>query len=760
MIRATAPSRRMLMLCPACQSDNDAAADVCFKCGRALELLTRGSRLAERYEIQSLLGKGGMGVVYKAYDHVLDELVAIKVLRLDLARNPEIAKRFRSEIKLARRVSHPNVCRIHTYSEEGDFGYISMAFVEGTDVKELLRQHATGLPPDEAFPIALQVAEGLGAIHDAGVLHRDLKTPNIMRDLKGAVRIMDFGIAKAQDAGDQSHLTATGKVIGTPEYMSPEQCRGEHLDARSDVYAFGIVVFEIFTGQVPFQGPTLVATLFKQLKDVLSFDSPAGQRVPAPLRAVLSRALAKQREQRFATAGEMLVALREAERQCRAGASGATPRQPGGGAGARATASRPESGGIARVAARLARTPSRSAQRADERRRDPRLRIPIDVVLRREASAGQARAPERTIVEDVSRHGACVLTAQADVTAGEVLVVEEVGADFRSRAVVRSMHSGQDGVRRLGLEFLDRALPERLLPVETPAPRARREPPAAPARGERRTHPRLALRIDVFLRRRNAGGIVTYEQRTVTEDLGREGARILTSLTTLDVGDVIELAEVAGDFSTRAVVRNRSVGRDKVMRLGVRFLDHAAPDRLVGKSDAGSPATPSRPGPARPSSQPAPTSQPRSSSQPAPGPQPAPAAVELDPGQIHVRFEHALREARRLFDEQKHWDAIQVLEPALALAQSPVQRQLGRLLLAKAVLKNPRWTRRAEELLRELVDEAPDNWEAHYLLGCIYRDGGLKTRAARLFRQALAGNPGHAEAREALRALELPSESR
>ncbi len=741
------------MLCPDCHSDNDAAADACFKCGRTLELLTRGSRLAERYEIQSLLGKGGMGVVYKAYDHVLDEIVAIKVLRLDLARNPEIARRFRSEIKLARRVSHPNVCRIHTYSEENGLGYISMAFVEGLDVKELLRQHATGLPPEEAFPIVLQVADGLGAIHDAGVLHRDLKTPNIMRDLKGAVRIMDFGIAKAQDAGDQSHLTATGKVIGTPEYMSPEQCRGEHLDARSDVYAFGIVVFEIFAGQVPFQGPTLVATLFKQLKDEPDFESPVGQRVPVPLRGVLSRALAKQRERRYATAGEMLAALRLAERQCREGLTSA-PAPPAPAATRRAT--RPDSGGIARAAARAGRTPSRTAARVDERRRDARLRIPLDVVLRRQDGSGSLREPERTILEDVSRHGASVLTAQADVAVGEVLLLEEVGADFKSRATVRSLHTGTDGVRRLGLEFVDRALPERLLPVETPAPRVRREPAAGPTRPERRTHPRLPLRIEVFLRRRNAGGIVIYEQRTVTEDLGREGARILTSLTSLDVGDVIELAEVSGDFSTRAVVRNRTIGRDKVMRLGLRFLDHSAPDRLVGKSESLSGAAPGH------LSQPA---APRSSSQPAPPPPPSPSAPrppvpELDAGQIHVRFEHALREARRLFDAEKHWDAIQVLEPALALAQSPVQRQLGRLLLAKAVLKNPRWTRRAEELLRELVEEAPENWEAQYLLGCIYRDSGLKTRAARQFRQALAVNPGHADAREALRALEPRSEKR
>jgi hypothetical protein len=340
------------------------------------------------------------------------------------------------------------------------------------------------------------------------------------------------------------------------------------------------------------------------------------------------------------------------------------------------------------------------------------------------------------------------------VDAHEVLLVEEVGGDFKSRAAVRSQHVGADGVRRLGLEFLDRQVPERLLPTDTPAPRPRRDPAAPAPRPERRTHPRLPLHVDMLLRRRNAGGIVVYEQRTATEDLGREGARLLTSLTTLDVGDVIELSEVAGDFSTRAVVRNRAQGRDKLLRLGVKFLDRPAPDRLVGPgAPRPAPGPSARPTAAPPA--PAPVPAPRVSE-----PAPAPAPTALDPAQAQLRFERALRQARGLYEAGRYWDVIQALEPALPLAQGPVQRQLGRLLLAKTVLKNPHWARRAEELLREVVDEMPDNWEALFLLGTIYRDGGLRARAARLFRRVLDLNPGHAEAQTELRALEPASEKR
>jgi serine/threonine-protein kinase len=160
-----------------------------------LYALTLGARLAGRYEITGMLGRGGMGVVYLAHDLELDETVALKVLRFDLARSAPIHRRFRSEIKLARRIRHRNVCGIHEYGQDGPLRFIVMEYVEGSTLRQLLRQRGR-FSAAQAFDVAIEVAEGLQAVHDAGILHRDLKATNVMLDRTGAVRLMDFGIAK------------------------------------------------------------------------------------------------------------------------------------------------------------------------------------------------------------------------------------------------------------------------------------------------------------------------------------------------------------------------------------------------------------------------------------------------------------------------------------------------------------------------------------------------------------------------------------
>ncbi len=269
-----------------------------------------GAVLAGRYEILAPLGKGGMGMVYKAHDRVLDDTVAIKVLRPDVASEPEMARRFRSEIKLARKVRHRNVCGIHEYGEDGGLRFIAMEFIEGVDMRHLLTRSGAPLP-EEAFEIAVQLAQGLQAIHDAGIIHRDLKTPNIMRDAKGQVRLMDFGIAKQAGESAGPAVTALGMIVGTPEYMSPEQARGEKVDFRSDLYALGIVIFEIFTGSVPFRAETPIATIFKHLQEPPPIEQAA---LPGPLMPVLHKALAKSPADRYATAAEMVRALQDARR--------------------------------------------------------------------------------------------------------------------------------------------------------------------------------------------------------------------------------------------------------------------------------------------------------------------------------------------------------------------------------------------------------------------------------------------------------------
>jgi serine/threonine protein kinase len=311
------------MKCPSCGEDNPENLSTCAGCGAALAapetvVVTLGLRPGDlfhgRFEIQATLGQGGMGVVYRARDRSLDEVVAIKVLRPDFARDPLMAQRFKSEIRLARRVRHRNVCGIHDFGEVDGLLYISMEFVDGVDLKRIVRQQGA-LPLDRACDVILQVAAGLQAVHDAGIIHRDLKTPNIMLEPNGTARLMDFGIAKKEDS--EGGMTVTGQVVGTPEYMSPEQAQGYRIDSRTDVYSLGVVAYEVLTGHVPFRGDTPISTILKHIHEPPPLDGPPAERIPPALRGVLRRALAKSPDDRYPSAGALAEAIRDARRPSR-----------------------------------------------------------------------------------------------------------------------------------------------------------------------------------------------------------------------------------------------------------------------------------------------------------------------------------------------------------------------------------------------------------------------------------------------------------
>jgi serine/threonine-protein kinase len=276
-----------------------------------LYALTLGSVLAGRYEVIGVLGRGGMGVVYRARDRELDEVVAIKLLRTEIAGSDEAARRFRSEIKLARRIRHRNVCGIHEYGQAGALRFIVMEYVDGLSLRQLLRQRGR-LPATEAFDVAIQMAEALQAIHEAGIIHRDLKAGNVMLDATGSVRLMDFGIAKRLQPDEGSGITATAQMIGTPEYMSPEQVRSEKLDARSDIYSLGILIFELFTGELPFRGDTPMSLILAHLETPPPLEGNRAAHLPRLLVPLLRTALAKNREERFRSAREVADALRSA----------------------------------------------------------------------------------------------------------------------------------------------------------------------------------------------------------------------------------------------------------------------------------------------------------------------------------------------------------------------------------------------------------------------------------------------------------------
>ena len=447
----------MTLECPTCAAPIDAGADVCLACGRSLSTLALGSILANRYELRAVLGKGGMGLVYKAFDRLLEEEVAIKVLRTDLSASADAVRRFRGEIKLARKVSHPNVCRIHDYGEEGPLGYISMEILTGQDLQKTLKEQPQGLPEAEALSAVLQIASGLQAIHDVGILHRDLKTANATRDERGVVRLVDFGIAK--DLLSEGH-TAAGEAFGTPEYMSPEQCRGEALDFRSDVYALGILAFELFTGDVPIKGATPMATLFKQIQDVPSFDIEPGSRVPRRFVPVLTRALTKAATDRFPSAQEFAQALRAV----------AIMNPP-------VSAPNPTSQ-IARPAAET----HHWAPGQKDARKDERIYLPTDVVLKKLGPGDKPEKEERTVAHDLSRSGMRILTSWSDLEKGDRVKVVEVGGDFATGAIVRNVNRGTDHITRVGIEFLDNRAPDRLVGTDKTRRGSKGSGPQAPAR--------------------------------------------------------------------------------------------------------------------------------------------------------------------------------------------------------------------------------------------------------------------------------------
>jgi eukaryotic-like serine/threonine-protein kinase len=262
-----------------------------------------GTLLAGRYEIQSVLGVGGMGIVYKAYDRELDDLVAIKTPRSQASPvNPTMLDRFKQEIRLARRITHPNVLRTYDLGQSNGSRFLSMEFVEGITLKHLL-ETAEILPTPVGLRIAKQICAGLAAAHEVGVIHRDVKPQNILIEPTGALKIMDFGTARL--TGDRG---GTVTVIGTPDYMSPEQALGLPLDCRSDIYSTGVVLFEVFTGSLPFEGDPL-EVIPKHIHEAAPLPQSKNPWIEPGIAAILRKCLEKDPEARFQSMSELYDAL-------------------------------------------------------------------------------------------------------------------------------------------------------------------------------------------------------------------------------------------------------------------------------------------------------------------------------------------------------------------------------------------------------------------------------------------------------------------
>jgi len=312
--------------CPKCQHENPDDTIFCGKCATRLpspekaevtetletpkEELTTGSTFAERYQIIEELGKGGMGRVYKAHDTKIKEKIALKLIKPEIAKDKKTIERFSNELRLARKVRHKNVCGMFDIGEEKGTHYITMEFVPGEDLRSLIRRIGQ-LPIGKSIAIAKQICEGLAEAHRLGVVHRDLKSNNIMIDKEGNVRIMDFGIARSIEA---KGITGAGVMIGTPEYMSPEQVEGKEVDQRSDIYSLGIILYEMVTGRVPFEGDTPFTVGVKHKSEMPQNPKELNTQISDDLNRMILRCLEKEKERRYQSTGEVCSELENIER--------------------------------------------------------------------------------------------------------------------------------------------------------------------------------------------------------------------------------------------------------------------------------------------------------------------------------------------------------------------------------------------------------------------------------------------------------------
>ncbi|HRH44271.1 MAG TPA: protein kinase [Pyrinomonadaceae bacterium] len=326
------------MFCPKCNINNSGDHTFCVQCGAALSAVTEnldyskenyqnsssvsswfgtpdgnlnGRTLDGKYQIEAKLGTGGAGAVYLATRLHIGDKVAVKVLRNDKSDDPQVVERFRLEAQLAAHLKHPNAVSIYDYGVTSDgLRYLVMEFVEGRTLRQLIAQQGA-LPALLVAEIAVQICAALDEAHRLGLIHRDIKPDNIIvQETSTALRVkvLDFGIAKLSSMG-ASNLTQTGTIVGTPRYMSPEQCMGEHLDGRSDIYSLGIVLYEMLCGIVPFNAPSSTAIAVQQVTQQPPSLCQNNPNVPQAVEAIVLRALEKKREARPSTAAEFAKEL-------------------------------------------------------------------------------------------------------------------------------------------------------------------------------------------------------------------------------------------------------------------------------------------------------------------------------------------------------------------------------------------------------------------------------------------------------------------
>lgn len=305
----------MTTKCPKCQHENPENTNYCGKCAADLQpevdvtkpydkiidipviRLSKGTVFANRYEVIEELGQGGMGKVYRVKDQKINEEVALKLIRPEIALDKKTIERFSNELKIARKITHKNVCRMYDINEEKDKHYITMEYVPGEDLKSFIRRSGQ-LGISSTIKIAIQICEGLAEAHHLGIVHRDLKPQNIMINEDGSAFIMDFGIARSlKDSG----LTQTGIIMGSPHYMSPEQIEERDIDQRSDIYSFGIILYEMLTGDLPFKGETPISIGIKKKTEIPIDPRTLNPQIQESLSLLILKCMDRDRQRRYQT---------------------------------------------------------------------------------------------------------------------------------------------------------------------------------------------------------------------------------------------------------------------------------------------------------------------------------------------------------------------------------------------------------------------------------------------------------------------------
>src|SRR5580658_9250245 len=315
------PGGFFVINCPHCSTVNPDFAESCSRCGTPMPLgdsetiqmvdatvIATGSDFGSRYRIEALLGQGGMGRVYKAYDKDLDRTVAIKVVREGAIGESDALKRFKQELVLASKISHKNILRIHDMGDVGGLRFISMAYVEGQDLQHIIHDNPK-MPMDRILKFARQIAEALAAAHAEGVVHRDLKPQNLLVDKNDQIFVCDFGLAKSFEEGAIG-MTRTGAFLGTPRYMSPEQVEGKPADGRADLYAFGLILYEMVIGDVPFTGESTLKVMYQRIQEKPKSPKVLRPDLPNWLVKIIMRCLERNPDDRYQNAFEILADLR------------------------------------------------------------------------------------------------------------------------------------------------------------------------------------------------------------------------------------------------------------------------------------------------------------------------------------------------------------------------------------------------------------------------------------------------------------------